>query len=71
MKDELKIGQIVILKDQSHNLRNGTLIGGVIKAMGDEYIILYKHMVGFQTIKRDAVRIVNPDDIGKERIEII
>lgn len=69
--ETLIIGDIVILRDQSKNLREGTIIGGVVKAISHDYIILYRHDVGFVTERRMDVRKLNPDEIAEAGIHII
>lgn len=72
MHDEiLKIGDIVILKDQTKNLREGTIIGGVVKAIGHDYIVLYRYDVGIVTERREGVRKLNPDEVAEAGIHII
>jgi hypothetical protein len=71
LQESLKIGDMVILKDQSQNMREGTIIGGVVKAIGHDYIVLYRHSVGFVTHRRMDVRKLTPDEIAEAGIHII
>lgn len=69
--DELRVGDIVVFKDQSKNLRNDCILGGAVMAIVDAAVVLHRHNRGLRTCRLDEVRKLEAADIPEDGIEVV
>lgn len=71
MTEPIKISDLVIFKDQSNNMIENTLTGGRVAMVTEAYVFLERTGRGIMSYRREDVRLLKPDDVRNEGIEII
>lgn len=71
MTEPIKISDLVIFKDQSKNMFDNTLTGGIVMMITDTIVFLKRTGRGVMSYKREDLRLLKPEDVRKEGIEII
>lgn len=66
----MKIGDLVIFKDQTKMLYKGALMGGVIMLIDDTFVILDRHGRAPTSYNTDEIRLLEPTDIPERGVEI-
>lgn len=71
MTDNFKIGDIAVFKDQTHNMIERSLSGGIVVMVGNAVVFLKRHGRGIMSYDKEELRLLKPEDVKEPGIEIL
>ncbi len=69
--DELRVGDTVVFKDQSKNLRDDCILGGTVMQIIDTAVVLHRFHQGLKVYKLSEFRKLEAGDVPDEGIGVV
>lgn len=71
MTDNFKIGDIAVFKDQTKNMIDNSILGGIVVMVGNAVIFLQRHGRGIMSYDKEEMRLLKPEDVKEPGVEIL
>lgn len=69
--DEVRVGDLVVFKEQNNELYKNGIKGGIVLAITDTHVVLQRHYRPPTVYQKDSIRKIEAADIPEAGVEVV